>query len=718
MICAETPRAHQRADAVRLADYIRQAMLDYHGLSLYCIAIAVPGSLPRALRHGKSRIHPVVCRKMLESGQLALTYLWTSTEDTLLNLPVGDDVAGGIWGSGKPHIFNFTPLCCLIAEVHIGCSLINKSLLHKHVIDALDAREAIMPAHTRTIQYSSCDYPKEVHDERSKIDLSQFRSLADLLVWRSLMTPDEIAFQTLGSQQQNGDHFSFYPLQLQQQPQQQPAESSKDSIVGGVGRTRSWTFRKFGAKVVRIAAYVDKKGVFQQGDKVVLLFRTGSIDFIATLYAVWLLGLVPIPVPAPEPTRLFEDISLLMGLLSELGCSSSETCLLGNSFTEEVMKLKPAQAQMKAYIGARQDTAVPTIFNISKAPKIPKRHCRNLGHESGFLTPPKSALLRTAPALIAVHYSTDRRRTLVKVNHAGLMAQTRTLKVQCQFQGGKPVVSCARSFVGLDLLLACAIGVYIGAPTVLIPFVDFEARPQLYLEAVKSFNGKSCKFFLAHVCTMSDSAQTVESSPLSLYVHAIARDMLVDCAMVELSFGSGHEALSLASMLSPYQYPSPLASPVHSSSPINLPSVHNFLVTSDSRPNLDTIRTLETQFCPLSSVAPSRISSSLYASSLTRSGNDLERTRLDGMFGHLVNPLITTRSSMDIEPVRLHISLNALRRGLVEVTTEHDDPTGIWIEDSGIVRFFCSPTFIVIAHFQQLSANYVTGTLTFLLFTN
>lgn len=347
-----------------------------------------------------------------------------------------------------------------------------------------------MPAYTRTIQYSSCDYPKEVHDERIKINLSQFQSLADLLVWRSLMNPDEIAFQTLDSQLNNDDQFSFFPPQLQQHHQQQPVESSKDSIAGGVGRKKSLTFRKFGAKVVRIAAYVEKKGGFQQGDKVVLLFRTGSIDFIATLYAVWLLGLVPIPVPAPEPIRLFEDISLLMGLLSELGCSGSGTCLLGNSFTEEVMKLKPAQAQMKAYIGARQGTTVPTIFNISKAPKIPKKHRRNLGRESGYLTPPKSALLKTAPALIAVHYSTDQRRTLVKMNHAGLMAQARTLKVQCQFQGGTPIVSCAKSFVGLDLLVACAIGIYIGAPTVLIPFVDFEARPQLYFEAVKSFKGK------------------------------------------------------------------------------------------------------------------------------------------------------------------------------------------------------------------------------------
>lgn len=304
------------------------------------------------------------------------------------------------------------------------------------------------------------------------------------------MNPDEIAFQTLDNQQQNDDQLSFFPPQLQQQPQPQPVENGKNSIAGGVGVTKSLTFRKFGAKVVRIASYVEKKGGFQQGDKVVLLFRTGSIDFVATLYAVWLLGLVPIPVPAPEPTRLFEDISHLMGLLSELGCSSSGSCLLGNSFTEEVIMLKPAQAQMKAYIGARQDTAVPTILNISKAPKIPKKHHRTLGRESGYLTPPKGSLLKTAPALIAVHYSTDRRRTLVKMNHAGLMAQARTLKVQCQFQGGKYIVSCARSFAGLDLLLACAIGIYIGAPTVLIPFVDFEAKPQLYFEAVKSFNGK------------------------------------------------------------------------------------------------------------------------------------------------------------------------------------------------------------------------------------
>lgn len=119
VICAETPRAHQRAGAVKLTEYARQAMLDYHGLALCCIAIAAPGSLPRTLHHGKSWIHLVVCRKVLESGQLALAYLWTSTEGTLLNLPVGDDVAGGVWGSAKSPLFTFRLWVDLLRRQHL-----------------------------------------------------------------------------------------------------------------------------------------------------------------------------------------------------------------------------------------------------------------------------------------------------------------------------------------------------------------------------------------------------------------------------------------------------------------------------------------------------------------------------------------------------------------------------------------------------------------------
>lgn len=105
MICAETPRS-QRVDLIKLADFAKQAMMDYHGLRLYCIAIAPTGSLPRAFKNGKRVLHPVLCRKMFELGRLRLMHVHTSVDDTIFNISFGDDTTGGIWGVGKLVVVN------------------------------------------------------------------------------------------------------------------------------------------------------------------------------------------------------------------------------------------------------------------------------------------------------------------------------------------------------------------------------------------------------------------------------------------------------------------------------------------------------------------------------------------------------------------------------------------------------------------------------------
>ncbi|KAF8976629.1 hypothetical protein BGZ46_008111 [Entomortierella lignicola] len=407
VICAETPR-NQRADLVKLADFAKQAMLDYHGLRLYTIAIAPIGSLPRAFKNGKRVLHPVLCRKMFELGRLRLMHIHTSVDDTVFNIPFGDDTTGGIWG-----------------------------------IEALAVREASLPSHSRMVQFSCCDYPKEVLDEKTKINLSQFSSLPEILVWRSVANQDEVAFVGVDNR-------------------------GKD--------TKGLTFRKFGMKVVSIANYIEKKGGFKAGDKVVLLFPNG-IEFAATIYACWILGLVPIPVQLPEASRLHEDITLLMGLLAELKVSH----LIGNTAADDLMKQKTTLMHIKACVGPRQDAIMPTIFNVSKAPKVN----RNLGKESGYLAPPSNALSKTAPAMVFVHYSTDMRRTLVKVSHHTLMAQCRAQKVQCRFKTGRPILSCWRVFSGMGLLYSCALGVYVGAPTVMIQFSDYAMSPHIYFEALE-----------------------------------------------------------------------------------------------------------------------------------------------------------------------------------------------------------------------------------------
>ncbi|KAG0203585.1 hypothetical protein BGX28_004188 [Mortierella sp. GBA30] len=530
VICAETPRS-QRVDLVKLADFAKQAMMDYHGLRLYCIAIAPTGSLPRAFKNGKRVLHPVLCRKMFELGRLRLMHIHTSVDDTIFNISFGDDTTGGIWG-----------------------------------VEALAVREAALPAHSRMVQFSSCDYPKEVLDEKTKTNLSHFTSLPEILVWRSLVNQDEIAF------------------------------------VGVDGRgkdAKGLTFRKFGMKVVSIAHYIEKRGGFRTGDKAVLLFPNG-VEFAATVYACWLLGLVPIPVQLPEAPRLHEDITLLMGLLTELKVSH----LIGNNATEELMKQKTTLIHVKACIGPRQDAVLPTVFNVSKAPKISK----NLGKESGYIAPPSIALAKTAPAMVFVHYSTDMRRTLVKVSHSALMAQCRAQKVQCRFKTGRHILSCWKTFSGMGLLYSCALGVYVGAPTVMIQHADFMTNPQIYFEALER--------------------------------HGV-RDALLNYAMLE-------QALNANESISPASF--------------NFTAVKNLLMNSEGRPRMEVNQAIERRF------AQSR----------------LEKTVINAMFGHMINPMVTTRSYMNIEPVRLHISLKALRRGTVQITTEQEDPTGIWVEDSGI----------------------------------
>lgn len=57
-----------------------------------------------------------------------------------------------------------------------------------------------------------------------------------------------------------------------------------------------------------------------------------------------------------------------------------------------------------------------------------------------------------------------------------------------------------------------------------------------------------------------------------------------------------------------------------------------------------------------------------------------------------MNPMITTRSYMLMEPIALYLELRSLRKSIVRVITPEEDPFGVLLHDSGIV-----PTTTMIA---------------------
>lgn len=405
--------------------------------------------------------------------------------------------------------------------------------------DALAARLAALPEHSRRVQWSRCESPKEVIDHRRHVDLARFTNLAEVLVWRSLVTPEDVAYlvsdyaasslvPTLAALTTSSTPaverktltriLSKRSRLLMRKNSKRRSDTGvtqgKDNCSSSNSSNTNQTstlqqplqdldsfvpisFRQLGILVVRIATFLEKKCNFQAGDKVVLLFPNG-IEFVATVYACWFLGFVPVPVQLPgvvgkDDRVQREDIVQLIGLLIELRLSHQP--ILGSSATENFFKQQSTIAHIKAYVGARQDAAVPIVFSVSKALRMGPH--KTLGKESGFLSPPKVApSSATSPvavpsqdAAVFAQYSTDRRRTLVKATHGALMAQSKAQKVQIRLENVDPLVACWKAFSGLGFLQSCALSIYTGAPTTLIDYEEFLKAPRTYFEALEHHGG-------------------------------------------------------------------------------------------------------------------------------------------------------------------------------------------------------------------------------------
>lgn len=63
----------------------------------------------------------------------------------------------------------------------------------------------------------------------------------------------------------------------------------------------------------------------------------------------------------------------------------------------------------------------------------------------------------------------------------------------------------------------------------------------------------------------------------------------------------------------------------------------------------------------------------------------LDRTAINTVYSHVLNPMISSRSYMSIEPIELFLDTRALRRGLVYPVDPDTDPRALCVQDSGMV---------------------------------
>ncbi|KAF2729456.1 acetyl-CoA synthetase-like protein [Polyplosphaeria fusca] len=96
---------------------------------------------------------------------------------------------------------------------------------------------------------------------------------------------------------------------------------------------------------------------------------------------------------------------------------------------------------------------------------------------------------------------------------------------------------------------------------------------------------------------------------------------------------------------------------------MSMHELKNLMIATDGRPRADVYSRVRVHFAP----------------------SGLDRTAINTVYSHVLNPMVASRSYMCIEPIELHLDMNALRRGLVMPVDPDTEPHALLIQDSGMV---------------------------------
>ncbi|KAI9721579.1 MAG: hypothetical protein M1828_005069 [Chrysothrix sp. TS-e1954] len=94
-----------------------------------------------------------------------------------------------------------------------------------------------------------------------------------------------------------------------------------------------------------------------------------------------------------------------------------------------------------------------------------------------------------------------------------------------------------------------------------------------------------------------------------------------------------------------------------------LHELKNLMISTDGRPRTDIYSKTRLHFAP----------------------TGLDRTAINTIYSHVLNPMIASRSYMCIEPIELWLDPAALRRGLIQPVDPDSEPFALMLQDSGMV---------------------------------
>uniref|UniRef100_A0A9J8AP86 Disco-interacting protein 2 homolog A n=1 Tax=Cyprinus carpio carpio TaxID=630221 RepID=A0A9J8AP86_CYPCA len=274
----------------------------------------------------------------------------------------------------------------------------------------------------------------------------------DVLQWRAQATPDHPLFLLLNAK-------------------------------GTVANTASCV--QLHKRAERVAVALMERGRLNTGDHVALVYPPG-VDLIATFYGCLYAGCVPVTVRPPHPQNLATTLPTVKMIVEV----SKSVCILTTQAIMKLLKSKEAAAAVDI-------KTWPLILDTDDLPRkrIPQ-----------IYKPPTPEML----AYLDFSVSTTGILAGVKMSHAATSALCRSIKLQCELYPSRQIAICLDPYCGLGFALWCLCSVYSGHQSILVPPLELETNPSLWLSAVSQFKVRVtfCSYSVMEMCTKGLGSQT------------------------------------------------------------------------------------------------------------------------------------------------------------------------------------------------------------------
>uniref|UniRef100_A0A3B3DC29 Disco-interacting protein 2 homolog C-like n=1 Tax=Oryzias melastigma TaxID=30732 RepID=A0A3B3DC29_ORYME len=280
-----------------------------------------------------------------------------------------------------------------------------------------------------------------------------FLFLSEVLQWRAQTTPDHVLYTLLSSRVTNAA-LSLTCLQLHKRAE-------------------------------RVAALLMERGGLQEGDHVALVYPPG-IDLIAAFYGCLYAGCVPITVRPPHP----QNISTTLPTVKMIVEVSHSACVMTTAVICKLLRSKEATATVDI-------RNWPPVLDTDDLPKKKPPALYKPTNPDGL-------------AYLDFSVSTTGMLAGVQMSHNAVGAFCRSVKLQCELYPSREVAICLDPYCGLGFVLWCLCSVYSGHQSILIPPVELETNPALWLLAVSQLRVRDtfCSYSVMELCTKGLGLQT------------------------------------------------------------------------------------------------------------------------------------------------------------------------------------------------------------------